>query len=249
MRKSRLQRLKNLEALKVKKVGQKVGLLQTDASEALEQKVSSSAGNKLLNVSERDGHCLTDTDRGVGVDPYLFESSWHSSSHRATLAAASPPSCPTQAPCPTSKCAKDTRELRGGPVRRLFMLPAQCLMCRVSTSAKMPSGVATSGDFKNGLSSFLPKNVTRVMQLGGQMVLKWYVGLLEVKRQQGHPPLKDRTRTVFQERCISRRPKMMHHSHFLCAGGTSISGNCIDKRGRWRMCWCESIHTITVINY
>lgn len=143
MRRSRLYRLKK---------GQKgwagALLVQTGASEALEQKVSSSAGNKLLNVSERDGHCLTDTDRGVGVAPYLFESSWRSSSHRATLAAASPPSCPAQAPCPTSKCAGDTRELRGGPVRRLFMLPAQCLMCRVSTSAKMPSGAATSGDWK-----------------------------------------------------------------------------------------------------
>ncbi|TWW78487.1 hypothetical protein D4764_11G0006080 [Takifugu flavidus] len=70
-----------------------------------------------INIIERDGHCLTDTDRGVGVAPYLFESSWRSSSHRATLAAASPPSCPAQAPCPTSKCAGDTRELRGGPVR------------------------------------------------------------------------------------------------------------------------------------
>lgn len=89
------------------------------------RKVSPRAGNKLLNVSERDGHCLTDTDTGVGVDPYLFESSWRSSSHRATLAAASPPSCPAQAPCPTSKCTGDTRETRGRPVRRLFMLPAQ----------------------------------------------------------------------------------------------------------------------------
>lgn len=132
-------------------------LVQTDASEALEQKVSSSAGNKLLNVSERDGHCLTDTDRGVGVDPYLFESSWRSSSHRATLAAASPPSCPAQAPCPTSKCAGDTRELRGGPVRRLFMLPAQCLMRRVSTSAKMPWRAATSGDLKMASPLSYPK--------------------------------------------------------------------------------------------
>lgn len=91
------------------------------------------------------------------MDPYLFERSWRSSSRRATLAAASPPSCPAQAPCPTSKCAGDTRETRGGPVRRLFMLPAQRAMCGISTPAKTPSRVVSSADGKMAAPLSCPK--------------------------------------------------------------------------------------------
>eukprot|EP00064_Thunnus_orientalis_P007358 superscaffoldBa00000812_g7378 len=56
--------------------------------------------------AERD--CAADafghkSGRGrVGMDPYLVEGGWHSSSQRATSTAISPPSRPAQAPCPIS---------------------------------------------------------------------------------------------------------------------------------------------------
>ena len=90
----------------------------------------------------------------------------------------SPPSCPTQAPCPTSKCAGDTRETRGRPVRRLFMLVWRFHSSKIA----IESGVF--GWWKNGCSSFLPKDLTRVKQLCGQTALKWFVELPEIKGQK-----------------------------------------------------------------